>query len=111
MTNAQKYDLMAAVRGPDNDNETFGKLKFELTGRVRVILFEEKDIKGISNSEPLTNDDLKNIAGWVKKIACSQAARHYLRHIREAIAASRTHKVWGKKADKLTDLLGNISSL
>ena len=88
------YNIMSAIRGPDNTR--YGVLKFVFTGRIRYLVFG-KFISGVVRVNKYFSPDtaiglleeVNEISNYVKEV--SVVINHYLDHVRFSLDSLRNY--------------------
>ncbi len=94
--------MLAAVRGPDDWAQVdASEVKYELTGRIRAILFGQ--YPGVFTSYPMTVEGFSNIKTALENIPDS--FHHFLAHLEMAIFACQDEAVWGGYGKELFQIL------
>ena len=101
------YDLMGALRGPDDYSSDAFCLKRLVTARVRSVLFGPGRPKADVNwvSMPLESEDIWGLGKVVCRLRAGGPMKHYVGHLRVAVEASAGHRVWGGHAKALLKAL------
>ena len=88
---AVQYDLIAAVRGPDDDeNEIARALKSIFTFRIRGIVFGW--VHPYLTTANVTYTNTPDVQQWLK------AHAHWQYHMRLAVQGSLEHPIWDGRA-------------
>ena len=90
------YDLLAALRGCDEESVTLPPhvWKVEVTFRVRHIVFPDANC----DARPLDDEA-------INRVAATRGNYHWLTHLYYAVLASQTHPIWAGKAERLMEAL------
>jgi len=91
----QKYDILSALRGPDDDADY--ELKELVTARIRSIVFaktKDESVFGIYNDTPLAGTELDALTPN-KRSSGDVYPPHFVSHLWEAVNATVDHPVWG----------------
>mgnify|MGYP001588339392 FL=1 len=100
---ANLYDLVSAVRGPDY-GDRHGELKDIITARVRVILFGDRPIGGVTEDKVLNKHHLRVLCRLLAD-SNDRPTAHCLRHMHSAVIASQGHRLWGGYAQRIIKAL------
>ena len=97
------YDLVSAVRGPDEFRDSNREaLKWEVTARIRAILFASAvESRGDYNDLLMTNDDVLHVQCAAAAILDDPFGDHFINHLRKAVSKSEKHRIWGGLGAKL----------
>jgi len=109
------YNLFSGVRGPDNSSGPLSVLKHEITSRIRVIVFAKYlEVLGDTNPTQVNKDsfiriktaiaDIKNKAD-IKNTDIKNHEDHFIGHLYSAVKATEEHRIWGKYAAMIIDIL------
>lgn len=110
LTLAKQYDLLAAIRGGDQQAEyaIVREMKALVTCRLRVIAFRSyKKISGDWDNKRLTATEADQFVRQCQAIPRSEwdAISHYRSHLRDGIRATIKHPIWGGHGETLYDVL------
>ena len=85
------YDLLTAVRGPDDEGKK--PLKQLLTARIRTIIFKDAyRCAGIFQTDSFSSANLSQLKQTLDN---NPTSRHFLTHLLHAVESSKRHPIWG----------------
>lgn len=113
LTEKEIYDVVTALRGPDDYNFVSSALKTHVTARLRTIVFYSNLIgTGADiNYDLLTDNDIKGLEdnlyseSYPSMRMTGGPLLHYLDHLIHAVRATKDHPIWNNKVDKLLKVL------
>src|SRR3990172_13255170 len=102
----QKYDILSALRGPDDDaNYTLKEL---VTARIRSIVFARTKDESVFRIDSLyTDTPLSEIELHGFVVGRSVTVSHFVYHLVQAVEATVDHPVWGGLGRRLIGRLIN----
>lgn len=83
------YQVASAMRGPDNSTDYALVLKKEITARIRAAYYRENEVFGYFISRCMNEVEYQSCVQAIKRLSGDSSQRHYLRHLFDAMAASR----------------------
>lgn len=121
LDDAQLYDVLTALRGPDGGFSYISYAKQEVTARIRSIVFDNKAvICALYNPNPMT---LENVAVLNKALVKELEAlseeknapadtnfQHYLGHLISALYVVESHEVWAGFGRQLREYLFEVKA-
>lgn len=98
--------MLAAVRGPDDTYDVNAtEVKYELTGRIRAILF--RNYPGVHTTYPIEAGGVSNVKKAIDNLPNSFF--HFLTHIEQALFVCQDEPVWGGYGKELYEYLANYT--
>jgi cytochrome c peroxidase len=105
------YDAMAAMRGPDVTSCSYCmRLKNEVTNRIRQTFWKTKPGSAGTNPTVVTDVVFANIHKAVQRARSTYGAKHFFGHLIDGVNATRSHAIWGGKANAITNALHDASN-
>lgn len=108
LSTRSQYHVLTALRGPDIKRETAEgkKIKGGITGRLRAIaLSTAASVRGEVTTRPMNDQDLINVQEAILRWKTRRGPRHFIAHLRDAIAVTRTNKIWEGHGEALFETL------
>jgi hypothetical protein len=105
----EQYALLSAVRGPDCTDYNQRDLKAVITGRIRHIVFID-ECPGCMTSDALDGRGLASVKQYLTAIQLKDnpvGTYHYIDHLRLAVRATKSNKIWGGHGNELYTALSN----
>lgn len=105
----KQYDMAAAVRGPDEGDESLTRIKSVLTARVRSIMFGNDELDGSGAAhygKAMDEKEMTRLRAAVTAARLADKGYHFLMHLRDAVWATVGHPLWGGKGKEIYLLLG-----
>lgn len=103
------YMLMGAMRGPDSSSDEGRILKRVITARLRALVFTEEECKGLYLRAPLTRGEFDALTQHIDRLT-TRDLLHYVTHLRDAVAETCDHPIWGKCGQDLVYYLMHLVS-
>lgn len=105
------YRVLSALRGPDNDNDQISSvLKQYVTSRIRGIVFDVFECRGIYSDGPLTATDLQDIREEIRGIKATACVgrHHFIQHLIAAVESTERHPIWDGRGEQLLHYLKQV---
>lgn len=95
--------MLSAIRGPDSDNYDLTELKYELTGRIRALLFNY--YPGVHNIHPMGAEGFSNAKTAIESLVLKRKHEHFLAHLCTAVFMCQDEPIWGSYGEDLHRIL------